>query len=80
MGADQATLRSRLRQTLRDEDPLAYVWPDEILNRHIQSALAELERVRPRPLIVPRVAPSNPRTSDLTGDVDGWFQFVTARR
>src|SRR5207249_2367271 len=47
-GANQADLRARIRQDLRDEDPTAYVWSDTVIDRHLQATQEELPGVWPR--------------------------------
>lgn len=42
------TLRAVLRQELHDEDPDAYRWADDVLDRHLTRATRELSLVLPR--------------------------------
>ena len=41
-------VRERVRRDLHDEDANSYRWTDEVLNRHIERALAKVSKVSPQ--------------------------------
>ena len=47
-GINIATLRTRLRRELHDEDAASFRWVDAVLDRHLGRAVRELSLVLPR--------------------------------
>lgn len=45
---DLATMRSKIRKDLHDEDPQSYRWTDAVLDRHIDHAVREFSFALPR--------------------------------
>ncbi len=43
-----AEVRERVRRDLHDEEPNSYRWTDDVLNRHIERALAKVSKVAPQ--------------------------------
>jgi hypothetical protein len=74
----RATLRADLRRDLRDEDAGAYVWPDTVLNRHIQHAIDDLQIVAPRIARLLKTVPAAAQRIDATADVPSVFAWVEA--
>jgi hypothetical protein len=76
--ATRATLRMDLRRDLRDEDAAAYLWPDAVLNRHLQHAIDDLQTVAPKLARLLKTVPSTAQRLDLTLDVPAIFGWVEA--
>ena len=74
----RATLRADLRRDLRDEDSTAYVWPDSVLNRHLQHAIEDVQAVVPRTARLLKTVPAAGQRLDVTSDVPATFAWVEA--
>lgn len=74
----RATLRADLRRDLRDEDSTAYVWPDSVLNRHLQHAVEDVQAVVPRTARLLKTVPATAQRIDVTADVPATFAWVEA--
>ena len=74
----RATLRADLRRDLRDEDSTAYVWPDSVLNRHLQHAIEDVQAVVPRTARLLKTVPADGQRVDVTSDVPATFAWVEA--
>ena len=75
---NRATMRADLRRDLRDEDSANYIWPDAVLNRHIQHALDDLQAIAPRIARLAKTVPTSPQRIDLTADVPATFAWLEA--
>ncbi|TAK22545.1 MAG: hypothetical protein EPO26_10840 [Chloroflexota bacterium] len=81
MGSTLAQLRASLRQELRDEDTAAYTWPDTILDRHLQRAIAETQAAAPTivSIIATMPNPASPRlnlSSLISESAHLWFDAI----
>lgn len=75
----RATLRADLRRDLRDEDATAYVWPDSVLNRHLQHAVEDVQAVVPRVARLLKTVPTGAaQRIDVAADVPTTFAWVEA--
>ena len=64
-----AGLRARLRVVLGDEGPAGYLWPDGVLNRHLDDAVRAYSRDLPREMVAAITTVAGQAEYDLPGDL-----------
>jgi hypothetical protein len=74
----RATIRADLRRDLRDEDATAYIWPDSVLNRHLQHAIEDVQAAVPRTARLLKTVTAAGQRLDVTADVPATFAWVEA--